>query len=101
MKIYYDATNNKEVIDVSGLKISSEIEALGLTSNKQMIEITDTDYCHEIVDGTLQSFNAKTRAEEAQTALEAEIAQERTDLKLAMGWTDEQLDAMLSLVKKS
>jgi len=99
-KIYYDATNNKEIIDVSGNKTDEEIEAMGLTSSKQMIEITD-DEATEVIDGILQKFNIETRIASDQAIKDAEILAEREALKTSMDWTDTQLDAILSLAKKS
>jgi len=90
-KIYYDAVNNKEVVDVSGVKDEAQVKAdFGLDVATQVLEITDPDFAHEVVGGTLQSFNAKTRSEAAAAAKEAARAGKETATKAQLGLTDQQ-----------
>jgi hypothetical protein len=61
-KIYYDAVNNKEVVDVSGAKDESAVKAeFGLDAATQIVEIDESFEATEVVGGTLQKFDAKQR----------------------------------------
>lgn len=61
-KIYYDATANKEVVDVSGIKDEAAVKAeFGLGVATQVVEIDESFEATEVVAGTLQKFDAKQR----------------------------------------
>ncbi len=88
-KIYYDSVNNKEVVDVSGLKLKADIIAeFGLDASTQDIEISDPDFAHEVVGGVLQSFNAKTRGEGEAVSREAARMGKETATKAKLGLSD-------------
>jgi spermidine/putrescine-binding protein len=61
-KVYYDATANKEVVDVSGAKDEAQVKAeFGLGNSTQIVEIDESFEATEVVNGTLQKFDAKQR----------------------------------------
>ena len=61
-KIYYDATANKEVVDVSGIKDEATVKAdFGLGNSTQIVEIDESFEATEVVGGVLQKFDAKQR----------------------------------------
>ena len=61
-KIYYDATINKEVVDVKGTKDESAVIAeFGLTNAVQIVLIDESFEATEVVGGTLQKFDARQR----------------------------------------
>jgi len=92
-KIYYDAVNNKEVVDVSGAKDQAALIAeFGLDAGTQVLEITNPDFAHEVVGGTLQSFDAKQRGIDAATARETARAGKETAVKAKLGLTDQDFD---------
>lgn len=71
-KIYYDATANKEVVDVSGLKDEATVKAeFGLGGSTQVVEIDESFEATEVVNGILQKFDANQRG--IDTAAAAKI----------------------------
>lgn len=61
-KIYYDATANKEVVDVSGIKDEAAVIAeFGLGGSTQIVEIDESFEATEVIAGTLTKFDAKQR----------------------------------------
>ena len=71
-KIYYDATANKEVVDVSGVKDEAKVRAeFGLGNSTQIIEIDESFEATEVVSGTLQKFDAKQRGLDQAAAAKA------------------------------
>ncbi len=61
-KIYYDATANKEVVDVSGVKDEAVVKAeFGLTGAVQIVTIDESFEATEVITGTLTKFDAKQR----------------------------------------
>lgn len=61
-KIYYDATGNKEVVDVSGVKDEAKVKSeFGLGNSTQIVEIDESAGESTYIDnGTLKK---KTKAE--------------------------------------
>ena len=78
-KIYYDATANKEVVDVSGIKDEAQVKAdFGLGNSTQIIEIDESFEATEVVGGTLQKFDAKARGEQQRADNEAAAKGKKT-----------------------
>ncbi len=93
-KIYYDAVNNKEVVDVSGVEDEAQVIAdFGLDVATQIILIDESFEATEVIGGTLQKFDAKQRG--IDTAAAAKIdhdAKQTTSLaKLNAGRTGPDL----------
>jgi len=78
-KIYYDAVNNKEVVDVSGVKDEAQtIADFGLDAATQIIAIDESFEATEVVGGTLQKFDAKQRGIDTAAAAKAANDGKRT-----------------------
>ena len=61
-KIYFDAVNDKHVVDVSGVKDEAQVIAdFGLDVATQIVAIDESFEATEIVAGTLTKFDAKQR----------------------------------------
>ena len=61
-KIYYDPVNNKNVVDVSGVKPEATVIAdFGLDASVQIVEIDESFEATEILSGTLTKFDANQR----------------------------------------
>lgn len=93
-KVYYDATNNKEVVDVSGLKTDAEIEAMGLTPAKQVVTLTG-NLVPEVVGGVLQTFDAVARANANAVAKEAARQTAEDNIKTKLGLTQAEYDDLV------
>lgn len=88
-KVYYDSVNNKEVVDVSGVK-TGVIAEFGLDAGTQVIDVNPAaNEAHEVVGGVLQKFDAQARAAAAQTAREAARQGKETAIKAKLGLTDQ------------
>ena len=78
-KIYYDATLNKEVVDVKGTKDESAVIAeFGLTNAVQIVLIDESFEATEVVNGTLQKFDAKQRGLDTAAAAKTAADGKRT-----------------------
>jgi len=89
-RVFYDADNNKEVYDVSGNKNIEDIKSeFGLGVNTQQVD-TNSEEATEVIDGTLQKFNAKTRGEANAIAKEASRLGKETAMKAKLGLSDEE-----------
>jgi len=78
-KIYYDATANKEVVDVSGIKDEGQVKAeFGLGNSTQIVEIDESFEATGGVNGTLQKFDAKARGEQQRADNEAAAKGKKT-----------------------
>ncbi len=97
-KVYYDATNNKEVVDVSGIKTDAEIEALGLTASKQVVTLTG-NLLPEVVAGVLQTFDSVARASAEATTKEAERQTAEDNIKTKLGLTQAEYDDLVRSMK--
>jgi hypothetical protein len=93
-KVYYDAVNNKEVVDVSGLKDEAAVTAeFGLDAGRQVLTVDPSaNEAHEVVGGVLQKFDAAARSQAAADAREAARAAKETSTKAALGLSDQQFD---------
>lgn len=92
-KIYYDSVNNKEVIDVSGVKDEAKVrQEFGLDQATQIITIDETaGDVHYVDNGTLKKKDGATVAAEAQAAAQAkETARQgkETAIKAKLGLSD-------------
>jgi len=105
-KIYYDATGNKEVVDVSGIKDEAQVKAeFGLGNSTQIVEIDESFEATEVVGGTLQKFDANQRSADAAAAATTARQGKKTALlaKLNAGrgagnqLTEQDLDDLTSL----
>ena len=96
-KIYYDAVNNKQVVDVSGVKDEATVKAEhGLDPSVQVLEIDESFEATEVIGGNLQKFDNVARLAAAATAAAAQKAGKRTAMlaKLGPGWTEADLDTL-------
>lgn len=93
-KVFYDATTNKEVYDVSGNCNKADcVVKHGLSSEVNTQEVTITgDLAHEVVDGVLQTFDAVARANTDASDKETERQASEDAFKTSLGWTDQQYD---------
>ena len=90
-KVYYDSVNNKEVVDVTGLKAEADVKTeFGLDATTQILVIDHSaNERSEVVNGTLQKFNVITRSENAATARESNRQGKETSVKAKNGWSDQ------------
>jgi hypothetical protein len=96
-KIYYDSVNNKEVIDVSGVKDEAKVkQEFGLDAGVQIIEIDETaGDTHYVDNGTLKKKTGAENAAEAQAAADAKQAAKdakKNAVKTKLGLTDQDLE---------
>ena len=103
-KIYYDAVNNKQVVDVSGVKDEAKVRSeFGLDqAQTQIIEIDETaGDTHYIDNGTLKKkTGAQNQAEQAAAAQAAANAKQgkETALKAKLGLTDQEFEDLKSVM---
>jgi hypothetical protein len=90
-KVYFDTVNNKEVVDVSGVKDEAAVTAeFGLDASRQVITVDPAaGEAHEVVGGVLQKFDAVARGQAAADAREAARAGKETTIKAKLGLTDQ------------
>lgn len=96
-KVYYDSVNNKEVIDVSGVKDEALVKSeFGLDPTVQVLDIDEVaGETHFVDNGTLKK---KTKAENdaeaaaAQAAKDAEKDAKKTAIKSKLGLSDKDLE---------
>lgn len=94
-KVYYDAVNNKQVIDVSGVKDEQKVkDEFGLDPTVQILEIDevagDTAY---IDNGQLKKKTGAENEAEAQAAADAKAAAKeakKTAMKNKLGLNDQE-----------
>ena len=98
-KVYYDGVNNKEVVDVTGLKVEADVIAEhNLDASTQVVEIEEGDTTY-IDNGTLTK---KTKAENDQenadkkAAKDADKAAKKDSSKTALGLNDNQWDDLVT-----
>ena len=98
-KIYYDSVNNKEVVDVSGVK-PGVIAEFGLDATTQTLEIDEVaGESHYVDNGVLKK---KTKAEQdAEAAAEkaikdAEKEAKKTTIKNKLGLNDNEWDDLVA-----
>jgi len=89
-KVYYDAVQNKEVVDVSGAKVEADVIAeFGLDVATQVVAVDNAaGQASEVVGGVLQTFDADARKAAAAAAREASRAGKETAIKAKLGLTD-------------
>lgn len=93
-KVYYDSVNNKEVVDVSGVKAEAQVIAdFGLDVSTQIITIDESFEATEVVAGTLQKYDANQRGidEAAAAKVIADGKQTASLAKLNAGRTGPNL----------
>lgn len=103
-KIYYDAVNNKQVVDVSGTKDVQKVkDEFNLDPSVQIIDIDETaGDTHYVDNGVLKKkTGAENKAEQeaAKAAKEAEKEAKKNLIKTKLGLNDnefEDLKAALS-----
>jgi hypothetical protein len=93
-KVYYDAVNNKEVVDVSGAKAEADVKAeFGLDVATQVLTVDPAaNEAHEVVGGVLQKFDAAARGAADAAAREAARQGKETAIKAKLGLTDQDFD---------
>jgi len=96
-KVYYDSVNNKEVVDVSGVK-TGVIAEFGLDVTTQEITLDGTlDAYHYVEGGVLKK---KTKADDAtekaaaKAAKDADKATKKASVQAALGLNDTQWDEL-------
>lgn len=97
-KVYYDTVNNKEVVDVSGVKTGIVAE-FGLDNSTQEITLTNDDAYAYVDNGTLmKKTKAQDEAEKeaAKAAKDADKATKKTSVQAALGLTDTQWDELVA-----
>jgi hypothetical protein len=78
-KVYYDAVNNKEVVDVSGAKDEAQVKSeFGLDNATQIVEIDESFEATEVIGGTLTKFDAKQRGLDQAAAAQADRDAKKT-----------------------
>jgi len=78
-KVYYDATANKEVVDVSGIKDEAQVKAeFGLGNSTQVLAIDESFEATEVLAGVLTKFDAKQRGIDQAAAKSQADAAKRT-----------------------
>ena len=91
-KVYYDSVNNKEVVDVTGVKLEADVIAeFGLDVSTQVVTLQDEETQY-LDNGTLKVKTVAEQAAEraaAATAKEASRAGKETATKAKNGWTDQ------------
>jgi hypothetical protein len=92
-KIYYDAVNNKQVVDVSGVKDEAQVKAeFALDDSVQTLVIDETaGDTHYVDNGTLKKkTGADNQAEQAaaQAAKEAAKEAKKASAQAALKLTD-------------
>jgi len=93
-KIYYDAVNNKEVVDVSGVKDEAQVIAdFGLDVATQIIAIDESFEATEVLAGVLTKFDAKQRGidQAAAAQIDHDAKQTASLAKLNAGRTGPDL----------
>jgi hypothetical protein len=94
-KVYYDSVNNKEVVDVSGVKDEAAVKAeFGLDASTQTVTVEEGGE-HWLDNGTLKAKTAATVASERQAASaakEAARAAKETAIKAKLGLSDQDFD---------
>lgn len=96
-KVYHDAVNNKQVIDVSGVKDEAQVKAeFALDPSAQTLVIDETaGDTHYVDNGTLKKkTGAENQAEQAadKAAKDAVKAGKIASIKAALGLNDQQFD---------
>ena len=92
-KIYYDATANKEVVDVSGVKDEAAVKAeFGLGGATQVVEIDESFEATEVVAGTLQKFDQVARLEAAAIAAAASKLGKQNSIRAKLGLTPTEFE---------
>ena|SRR3990167_2674313 len=90
MKIFYDKTSGKEIIDVSGVKSIEQIKS----------EFGDGDYeekslgigeGHRIKNGKIETYNIAVENEQVKQEKETEKASAISKVKNKLGLTDSEL----------
>ena len=100
-KIYYDAVNNKEVVDVSGIKDEAKVKAeFALDQSVQVLTIDEVaGEIHYVDNGVLKK---KTKAEQdaeqaaAQAIKDAEKEAKKTTIKNKLGLNDNEWDDLVA-----
>jgi hypothetical protein len=94
-KIYYDAVNNKEVVDVSGVKDEQKVkDEFQLDPSVQIIALDEGD-THYVDAGTLKKkTKAENEAEQAADKAAKDAAKEakKTAIKNKLGLNDNEFD---------
>lgn len=92
-KIYYDSVNNKEVVDVSGVKDEQKVkDEFQLDAGVQILEIDEAaGEIHYVENGTLKKKDKATQdAEKAaeKAAKDAEKKSKEDDAQAILGLND-------------
>ena len=93
MKVYYDATQNKEVVDVSGKKSLQEIAVEhGLSNETQVVTLAKNEAIKN-TNGVITKFNLiderAAKRSERKSSKDASISRLKSKLKLDDdGWAD-------------
>lgn len=102
-KIYYDSINNKEVVDVSGIKDEAKVKAdFGLDQSVQILTIDEVaGEIHYVDNGTLKK---KTKAEQdaeeaaAKVIKDAEKEAKKNGIKAKLGLTDQDIEDLRDIL---
>jgi len=97
-KVYWDSVNNKEVVDITGIKDETQLKAdFNLDPTVQMVSVDiDAGMASEVVGGTLQTFDAVARAATAATAAEVTRQAAEDATKTALSLTQQQYDDLVA-----
>ena len=100
-KVYWDSVNNKEVVDVSGVKDETQLKSdFGLDVSTQMITVDiDNGMAHELVSGTLTEFDVDAREVTEATAREVTRQAAEDATKTALNLTQQQYDDLVASMK--
>lgn len=93
-KIYYDGVNNKNVVDVSGVKAEAAVKSdFGLDVATQVLEIDESFEATEVITGTLTKFDYVQRGIDTAAAAKVISDGKQTDAlaKLNAGRTGDDM----------
>ena len=97
-KVYWDGVNNKEVVDVTGLKVEADVIAeYSLDAATQVVELDegDTTYLDNgILTKKTKAENDQEKADE-KAAKDADKAAKKTSSQTALGLNDTQWNDLL------
>lgn len=93
-KVYHDSVNNKEVIDITGMKTEAAVKAeYGLDVSTQVLPIdVDNGMAHEVVGGVLTEFDLDARRASDASARETARQTAENNTKTTLGLSQAEFD---------
>jgi len=100
-KVLFDTVNNKEVVDLTGLKDTDALKTefnLDQTTQMVMVDI-ENGMSSEVVNGTLQTFDLDARNASDATAAEVTRQAAEDATKTTLNLTQQQYDDLVASMK--